>query len=265
MNITENLYLESDFKTGVLVMKNNRTIITLGIVCFLLCFMMTLQIRTIKKSDSDILKLKNENELRDEINQWKDLYDNANDKIGELNNKIIEYQNASSKRGDTVELLKKELDELSIQAGHTAVKGPGIIVTLDDTVAKEQIMLDAGMYDPNVYIIHDSDILLVINELRAAGAEAISVNGQRITSNSEIRCLGPVISINSIRLTAPFAISAIGDSTVLANSLKLRGGVIDSIEEASIDVTIEKKEEIIVPKIEKVIEFKHSVTVKEGA
>lgn len=243
---------------------NNRAMITIGIICFLLCFMMTLQIRTIKKSDSDILRLKNENELRDEINQWRDLYDNANDKITELNNKITEYQNASSQRSETVALLKQELDDLGILAGLTSVKGQGIIVTLDDTVAKEKIMLDAGFYDPNVYIIHDSDILLVINELRAAGAEAISVNGQRVVANSEIRCVGPVISINNVRLTAPFTISAIGDSTVLANALKLRDGVIYSIQEADIDVTVEKKEEIIIPKLEKVIEYKYSVPVEEG-
>ncbi|MBR4110860.1 MAG: DUF881 domain-containing protein [Clostridia bacterium] len=243
---------------------NNRAMITLGIICFLLCFMMTLQIRTIKQSDADILKLKNENELRDEINQWKDQYDNANDKITELNNKITEYQNASSQRSETVALLKQELDDLSILAGLTSVKGQGITITLDDTAAKEKIMLDAGFFDPNVYVIHDSDILLVINELRAAGAEAISVNGQRVVANSEIRCVGPVISINNIRLTAPFTISAIGDSTVLANSLKLRGGVIDSIQEADIDVIVEKKEEIIVPKLEKVIEYKYSLPVEEG-
>lgn len=246
-------------------MQNKRGMITIGIICFLLCFMMTLQIRTIKKSDADILKLKNENELRDEINQWKDQYDNATDKINELNNKITEYQNASSQRSETVALLKQELDDVSILAGLTSVKGPGIIVTLDDTAAKEKIILDAGFYDPNVYVIHDSDILLVINELRAAGAEAISVNSQRVAANSEIRCVGPVISINDVRLTAPFTIAAIGDSDVLANSLKLRGGVIDSIEEASIDVTIEKKEEIIIPKLEKVIEYKYSLPTEEGA
>lgn len=243
---------------------SNKAMITLGIICFLLCFMMTLQIRTIKQSDADILKLKNENELRDEINQWKDQYDNANDKITELNNKITEYQNASSQRSETVALLKEELDDLSILAGLTSVKGQGITVTLDDTAAKEKIMLDAGFFDPNVYVIHDSDILLVINELRAAGAEAISVNGQRVAANSEIRCVGPVISINNVRLAAPFTISAIGDSTSLANALKLRGGVIDSIQEADIDVTVEKKEEIIIPKLERVIEYKYSLPVEEG-
>lgn len=246
-------------------MQNKKAMFTIGIICFLICFMMTLQIRTIRKSDSDIIRLKNENELRDEINQWKDLYDNATDKIAELNSKISEYQNASSKKNETVALLKNELDEMKILAGLTAVKGQGIVVKLDDTTAKEKIALDAGYYDPNVYVIHDSDILLVINELRAAGAEAVSVNGQRVTANSEIRCVGPVISINNVRLTAPFEISVIGDSTVLANSLKLSGGVIDLIESAGIEVTVEKKTEITIPKLESVLEFKYSETIEEEA
>ena len=54
------------------------------IICFLLAFMITVQIRTINVSDSDILKLKKENELRDEINQWKDIYATATEKINEL-------------------------------------------------------------------------------------------------------------------------------------------------------------------------------------
>lgn len=245
-------------------MQNKRAMIIIGIICFLLCFMMTLQIRTIKKSDSDILKLKNENELRDEINQWRDLYDIANDKIAELNTKITEYQNASSKRNEANAALKRDLDEVKILAGQLAVKGAGIVVKLDDTAAIEKIALDAGMYDPNVYVIHDSDILLIVNELRAARAEAISINGQRISANTEIRCVGPVISINDVRLTAPFEISAIGDPTVLANSLKLRGGIIDSIKEANIDVTIEKKEEIIIPKLENVLEYKYASPIEEA-
>lgn len=245
-------------------MKDKRTYIIIGVICFLLFFMMTLQIRTIKKSESDILMMKKENELRDEINQWKDLYDNATDKIDELNTRISEYQNAATKKNETVGVLKTEIDSLNSLAGLTDLKGKGIMVVLDDTKAIEQIALDAGFYDPNVYVIHDSDILMIINELKAAGAEAISVNGQRIIANTEIRCVGPVVSINNVRLTAPFEISVIGDSVSLSNSLKLRGGIVEQLEEANIDVTVEKREEIFVPKIEKAIEYKYATPAEEG-
>ena len=226
-------------------------------------FLITLQVRTINQSESDILRLKNENELRDEVNEWKDLYETATYKIKDLENKIADYKNNASARDKTLALLNNEIEDLKIIAGLTELKGSGIIVTLDDTRAINQIAADAGFYDPNVYVIHDSDILMVINELRAAGAEAISVNGQRIITSTEIRCVGPVIQINGIRLTAPFKISAIGAPDLLASSLKLRGGIIDSIEQADIDVIIEKSDLIVIPKSEGVIEYKYAAPVEE--
>ena len=236
----------------------NEYIPVIALISFILCFLITLQVRTIKQSDSDILRLKNENELRDEINEWKDLHE-----IKDLENKIAEYKNNASTRDKTLKLLNDEIEDLKILSGLAELQGAGIIVTLDDTRAINQIAADAGFYDPNVYVIHDSDILLVINELRAAGAEAICVNGQRITSNTEIRCVGPVIQINGIRLTAPFKISAIGAPDLLASSLKLRGGIIDSIEQSDIDVIIEKSDLIIIPKSEGVLEYKYATPVEE--
>lgn len=242
----------------------NEYIPIVALICFILCFLITLQIRTISQSNSDILRLKNENELRDEVNEWKDLYETATYKIKDLESRIAEYKNNASANDATLALLNNEIEDLKILAGLEAIKGPGITVTLDDTRAINKIAADAGFYDPNVYVIHDSDILMVINELKAAGAEAISVNGQRIIATTEVRCAGPVIQINGIRLTAPFKISAVGAPDTLASSLKLRGGIIDSIEQADIDVNIEKLDSISIPKIEGVIEYKYATPIKEG-
>lgn len=241
----------------------NEYIPVVALLSFILCFLITLQVRTIKQSESDILRLKNENELRDEINEWKDLYETATYKIKDLETKITEYKNNASNNDNAVALLNNEIEDLKILAGLEKLQGPGITVTLDDTRAINKIAADAGFYDPNVYVIHDSDILMVINELRAAGAEALSVNGQRIISQTEIRCVGPVIQINGIRLTAPFKISAIGAPDLLASSLKLRGGIIDSIEQSDIDVIIEKSDIIQIPKVENVIEYKYATPIEE--
>ena len=235
----------------------------IGLICFMICFLVTAQIKTINKSSSDILRLKTENELRDEINQWKDTYTAATSKINELNAKITEYQNAASKEDKATALIKKELDEANFLVGKTAVKGQGIIITLDDTAALKKIELEIG-YDPNYYIIHDSDLLLIINELRAAGAEAISINGQRITNNTEIRCTGPQISINGIKMVAPFSIYAIGEGTILKGALSLRGGIIDSVKSSNIDVSIETKEEITIPAYEKAISYQYAKPIEDG-
>ena len=69
-----------------------------------------------------------------------------------------------------------------------------------------------------MYIIHDDDLLRVINELRAAGAEAIAINGERIVAMSEIRCAGPTLSVNNNRSAPPYEIKAIGNP----NNLEVR-------------------------------------------
>ena len=243
--------------------KPNGTQVVIWMICFLVAVSFTLQVRTINTNESDILRLKRENELREEITQWKEVYEAATQKIAEQNKKMEEYRNASAKTDDTVALIKKELDTVSLLAGTAAVRGPGITVTLDDTAAIEKINLEAGYYNSNVYIIHDTDIMSVLNELRVAGAEAFSVNGQRIVSNTAIRCVGPLIQINGINLAAPFTISAIGNPDLLSSSLNLRGGIISEIKSAQIEVTIEKQDELVLPAYERVIEYQYAVPATE--
>lgn len=243
-------------------MKEKKWII--AVICFLITFLIVVQARTIRENSTDILLLKKENELRDEINQWKDTYAAANEKIEELTAKVTEYQNATMEDDKAVSLIKSELETANMRAGLTKLKGQGLVITLDDTRIIEKIAIDAGYYDPNVFVIHDSDLLLVVNELIASGAEAVSINNQRITSFSEIRCVGPQININGIRMSAPFEIVAIGDATSLVGALSLRGGIIDNIKAAEIDVTIEKKDEVIVPEYSRAFLYKYATKLEEG-
>ena len=107
-----------------------------------------------------------------------------------------------------------QLQQLQIRAGLTALEGPGIIITVDDN--KNILTGD----DPNRYVIHYENLLSLVNDLRNAGAEAISINGQRIVVSSEIRCVGNVILINTTRLAPPFELSAIGDPSALAEAIE---------------------------------------------
>ena len=120
--------------------------------------------------------------------------------------------NSSSSETQLTE-QQHQLTQLQIRAGLTALEGPGVTVTLDDN--KNILIGD----DPNRYVIHYENLLFIVNDLRNAGAEAISINGQRIVVSSEIRCVGNVILINTTRLAPPFVISAIGDPTALAEAV----------------------------------------------
>ncbi len=139
--------------------------------------------------------------------------------------------------------IRDDLESVRIEAGLVEITGPGVQVTLNDsnTVAKPGENL-------NLYVLHDEDILKVLNELRAAGAEALAINNERVLSTSEIRCAGPTILINkNQRLTPPFVISAIGNQDNMISALKMRGGVVESLEFWGIQVHIKKVSEIRIP------------------
>ena len=128
----------------------------------------------------------------------------------------------------------REQDELKFRAGLTAVEGPGVVVTIEDS--KQPLKMGENQ---NLYVVHDEDILKVINELRAAGAEAIALNEQRLIGTSEIRCAGPTVTVNGKMFSTPFQVKAIGDPKLLRSALEFRGGVVDTLKYWGINVSIE--------------------------
>lgn len=141
-------------------------------------------------------------------------------------------------------------------AGTTAVKGPGVVLSIEDS--KKAI---SSKDNTNLYIIHDEDILKVINELKASGAEAISLNEQRIIATSEIRCAGPTISVNNTRVAAPFVIKAVGDAKGMEEAIKMRGGVAESLSVWGIQLDIKKDNNIIIPAYKGAIQFKYATAI----
>ena len=104
------------------------------------------------------------------------------------------------------ELLNEILLRRKMQAGYQKLQGKGVIIELMDS---EEEAGDGE--NPNNLLIHDQDILILLNDLKVAGAEALSVNGQRIVARSEIKCSGATIIINGTTYGQPFIIKAIGD------------------------------------------------------
>lgn len=134
--------------------------------------------------------------------------------------------------------LVEDVEKFRMYVGDLPVVGKGIQVTLED-----------ASYIPegenvNNYIVHESHIFNVINELYISGADAISINGQRLSSDSYIYCNGPVITVDGKQFPAPFVISAIGEPSVLIPALNIAGGILDQLAYDNIVVTVEKKEEI---------------------
>lgn len=238
-------------------MNNRSAKITIFAVCMLLGFLLALQFKSVKihKEESSAPTraeqltelLLEEQERNDELNAQLDLYKNENE----------EFRKQAEQSGDYTKVLGERLKRAEILSGQRAVHGPGITVTLSDST------LPNNTIDQNAFVVHDTDLLRVINELRASGAEAISLNGERILLTSEIRCAGPVVSVNNRKYNIPFVISAIGDADMMENALKLRGGVLDELSAFQIEVTITKHTDLTIDALRHDVVFEYAKPVEE--
>jgi uncharacterized protein YlxW (UPF0749 family) len=162
--------------------------------------------------------------------------------IRELRSKITDYEESASSQRRSSALINGELQDLKLKAGLTDVAGPGLLITLRDSPRAP--FGSPGEWHPG--LVHDSDIRGIVNELWIAGAEAISVGGQRLVGWTGIRCVGNVIQVNGQSVKAPYEIKAIGDADVLDSALNMPGGILDGpdgLRELGM-VEIEKKQEL---------------------
>lgn len=230
----------------------------LGIMCCFLTAGILIQVRTVKYSSTTVGKTLAENELRDSVLRWKEKYENAYEKLNRKEAELEKLRSNVSNSSVSSSGLSQKLDNYNLLLGYNEVVGKGVIVTLSDGDSS----LIKG--SPMEYIVHDQDIYEVVNALKNSGAEAISVNGQRITSRTGITCVGTVITINGEKVGAPFVIKAIGSPYNLYSSVTIAGGYVQYIKSLGVQVDVKQveKDTIVIPKYEGVYTFKHASNIE---
>ena len=179
--------------------------------------------------------------------------------IVEAGNKLQEYQIlADSEDSNLRNKMMEERDYYELIGGETSVHGEGVDVFVDDGTRD----LTEGE-DPNAVLVHDMDILTIINDLNRSGAEVLSVNGQRITNNSSITCSGYTIRINDQFFARPFEIRAIGDSKRMAAALLGPDGYGTLLRDYGVIFKMTIKEDIKIPRYTEEQTFEYMSKVKE--
>lgn len=155
-------------------------------------------------------------------------------------------------------LADQQLKEAKMGAGAIEVIGPGIRITLDDSKNIEE------WSDGNNYI-HDIYIRTILNALWNGGAEAISVNNQRVTTNTEVFCAGSYIQINGTRQIPPYIINAIGETSNLSSALDFYVWykLADLQKQYGITRNLEILKKITIPAA-KLRDYHYAEPVKEG-
>lgn len=220
---------------------------SITLVCIILGIMLAVQFRTTQDIRSSVQYLR-----ADDLTQRL--------KQVEKERNALQDQVRSLLQSSGADVAASELASIKMGAGLVPLQGAGVIVTLDDTKPSSP----PNNKNPGLYLIKDEDILKILNELRAAGAEAIAINNQRLIASSEVRTAGPFISINNMNFAAPFEIKAIGDPATLENSLTMRGGVIETVQFWGIQVAVKQAANVQLPAYKGTFRFNYAQPLQTG-
>ncbi len=226
--------------------------ITISIVCTLLVAIMFAQFKTVEETDITGIESAREEELRTMLASWKSKYEETNKKLEETNEKIDEYKSKTASVEETTQLLNEEVIQTNKLVGKSDVTGEGVIINLLDNENSQ---------------IRDKDLLYLVNELRLAGAEAISINDKRIINMSEIVMVNDTILINTQRVSSPYTVKAIGNQKYLSSALSFKNsGYIDKYTSLgkTVNMTVEKNIKIQAYNNEKgLMDFRYAKEVKQ--
>ena len=211
--------------------------ITVGIACLALATVMFMQFKMVNQTDINELEVMREDELRTELANWKAKYEEAENQYQE---KLEDYNKTEASEEETEGLVKNELEQVNLILGKTDVEGQGITITLQENKDAE-----AGITSDNLNMI--------VNELKEAGAEAISINDERIINMTDIVSVNEntVTRVNQQRVVSPYVIKAIGNQTYLEGAISGNGGEGDKLEKLGHTVSITKSNKIQIKKYNK--------------
>ena len=208
------------------------------LVALIVGLMVTFQIRTINRAAQGVPAGRDQ-ELTIEYRRLETEKSNLRKEIKDLNSKLAQ---ANKGQKEALSALKGELDEVKVAAGLVKITGPGIEITLDNPQTSSEV----GRA-PTLFALRDEDLLRIVNELRIAGAEALSINGQRIVATTEIRYAAPFINVNLTRVVPPYYILAVGDPEQLRAAMDISGGVVEYLRELGVAVDIQTSENLTIP------------------
>lgn len=211
----------------------------IAFVCVVLGFMLTMQFKVQREVElKDLTAYQRTEDLAQQLETAESERDALMSELEDLRNQV------RTSAGGTAEYkeLAAQLEQAQFHAGLIPMVGPGVTVTMMDSTRP----LAPGE-NPNIGLIHDEDVLKVVNELAASGAEGISINGQRLIGRSEIRCTGATITVNGVRTAPPIVISAIGNADLLADGVNSRDGVAENLRTFGIQVQVKKDTAVTVP------------------
>lgn len=237
--------------------KEIQLLIIFAVMSMALTYGICIQMKTVNNNGTTVNLTEQQSALKSEILKTSEKCDNLLEELDRLEEELEKVRSNSTSSNSELAILEESIKEKNLASGLTEVTGTGIKIVLNDgNVAT----ITNSFGSPSDLLVHFGDLINVVNELFNAGAEAVSVNGQRIVSTTAIECDGNVVKINGTKIGAPFEITAIGYPEQLAG-IGRPGGIIESLESRGLIVTLNKQNSVTIPKYSGTIKFNYANTI----
>lgn len=225
----------------------------IGLLCVILGIVISLQFKIVQKNYLEGLNPGVvSSQLISELTKLRGEKAELAMQVDELQKKIDDIEDSAASESQVIKGLKDELDKYKIVSGAVDVQGDGVEVIIDNPAKELSFSNDLNIINEYEYILR------AINELFAGGAEAISVNEQRIISTSEVRTAGKSLVINKVPVSAPIVIKAIGNSREIDGALVQRFGIVGEIREAGYSIEVREAKNVSVVKYNGEMGFKYA-------
>lgn len=195
----------------------------------------------------------------DQLKEVQARKEESQTKLNDLEAQIRQIEQDSADADYKLKGIMTEQDKYKLAAGAVDVEGPGLEITIKDPDNAEQFEEEEV-----AAITSDYDILLsTINKLKEAGAEAVSINGQRILSRTEIIPVERHLNINSVPTAPPYVIQAIGDADRMEAVVNIKYGVAYTLRQSGFKVEIKKQDKITIHRYSGSLRFRYANPVEE--
>lgn len=236
-------------------MNKKLELIILGVMGFILVIAVSIQIKTVNYNGTTVNSNQAESDLKSQVLRMKEKYENQYAELEKIEKELEKAREQATSNNTELTELENKIKQDNILLGNTDVKGSGITVTLTDGKGDDSVL------DVENLLVHAENVLAIVNEMKNAGAEAISINGQRLVNTTAISCDGNVIVVNGEKISSPIEIKAIGLPELLS-TLDRPGGTLEYFLSLGKVVDVKKYSNIDIPKYTGVTSFKYAKTVE---
>ncbi|MBR0597061.1 DUF881 domain-containing protein [Sinanaerobacter chloroacetimidivorans] len=240
-------------------MKKYSGMIVIGLLALFIGLVISIQITTTQGSDQGgLVPVAKAQGYLEELKKVRAEKDAAVQELNELEARMDKIEKEKADEDFFLKGVVSDLEKYKMASGVIDVKGPGVTVTIDDPIPTDEF---GDEY--SVIMLRYELLLSLVNKMKDAGAEAISINGQRIIATTEISLAGDNVNINTVPTAPPYIIKAIGNSDTIESTLTIRFGIIEQMKSYGLRIDIKKKDEIEVPRYSGILKFRYAEPVVE--